>query len=257
LTGCINGSFGHGFRESVEISKPLTANGRFSLENTNGSITVATWNEPRVRVEAIKAARSEHALREIDVRVEGEGDAVDVSTRLPRGRWFGGGGKVDYTITVPGSASVSVRNVNGRIEIRGVGGAVRARDVNGSIEAEDLRGAVEAETVNGTVDVRMAHVAPHSRNRIATTNGTVRVTLPRDAGADVEASTVNGAVHCDFDLQDGHVGRKKLEGRIGEGGARFELRAVNGTAGIDRGVSSGTALAESLSAPEATPAPAR
>lgn len=254
LTGCIDGNFGNHFRESVDVTKPLAANGRLSLQNTNGTVHIATWNEARVRVEAVKAAGSESTLRQIEVIVEGEGERVDVRTRMPHGHPFGGGGKVDYTVTVPRSARVSVRNVNGRIEVSDVSGGVEAHNVNGTIEAEDVAGEVQAETVNGSVAVSIARVDPASRSRIAATNGTVRVSLPPDAGAEVEASTVNGAVHCDFDVQGGQVSRRKVVGRIGQGGARFELRTVNGTANIDRGLS---ATAEHRPAAEATPVAAR
>jgi hypothetical protein len=251
-TGCIDGNFGTSHRESVEISKPLAANGMLTLENTNGSVHVAPGSGDGVRIEAVKAAGSEHALRQIEVIVEGEGDRVDVRTRLPRGRFLGGGGRVDYTITVPRSARVSVRNVNGTIELRDVTGGIEAHNVNGTIEAAGVGGSVRAETVNGRVEVTMVSVDPASRNRIAATNGTVRLSLPADVSAEVEASTVNGAVHCDFDVQSGHVSRRKVEGRIGEGGARFELRTVNGTANIERGLS-GRAAAASHPTAEAAP----
>lgn len=257
LTGCVDGNFGYRVRESVDISKPFAANGRLTVENTNGTVHVSTWGEARVRIEAVKAAGSESALRRLEVIVEGEGERVEVRTRMPRGHWFGGGGKVDYTITLPRSARVSVRNVNGRIEVQDVSGGVEAHNVNGTIDAEDVAGEVQAETVNGSVDVTMARVDAASHNRIAATNGTVRVSLPADVAADVEASTVNGAVHCDFDVTSGQVSRRKIEGRIGQGGARFELRTVNGTANIDRGLSSGTATAERRPEAEAAPAKAR
>jgi hypothetical protein len=253
LAGCIDGNFGYGSRESIDISKPLAANGLLTLQNTNGSIHVATWSDARVRIEAVKAAGSEHALRQIEVIVEGEGERVDVRTRLPHGHWFGGGGKVDYTVTVPRSARISVRNVNGRIEVRDVSGGVEARNVNGTVDAEDVGGEVQAETVNGSVGVIMARVEQGSSSRLAATNGTVRVTLPADVAADVEASTVNGAVHCDFDLSIGQSSRRKIQGRIGDGGARVELRTVNGTANIDRGLSGRTASTERRPEAEAAP----
>jgi hypothetical protein len=256
-TGCIDGGFGHGFRESVDRSRPLAATGELSLENVNGSVRVATWSDPRVRIEAVKAAGSESALRRLEVLVEGEGDRVEVRTRMPRGHWLGSAGKVDYTITVPRGARVSLRNVNGRIEVADVAGGVRAKNVNGTIEADHVAGEVEAETVNGTVAVSMAAVAPASRNRIAATNGTVRLTLPADAAADLEASTVNGVVHCEFDLAQGTVSRRKVEGRIGPGGARFELRTVNGTANVERGLSARAASAPQRPMAEATPTPGR
>jgi hypothetical protein len=264
LTGCIDGGgFGNAVHETVDVTRSLSPTGAFQLENTNGSIHLATWDEPRVRIEAVKAAGTEEALRRIEVAVEGEGDRVEVRTRYPKGHWFGRGGKVDYTVTLPRQARVDVRTVNGRVEVQDVGGRLSAQTVNGTIDATGLGGEVEASTVNGTVEVALVRVEPSSRNRLSATNGTVRLTLPRDAAADVEATTVNGAVHCDFDVADGRVSRRRVEGRIGGGGARFELRTVNGTADIDRGLASVAAgraaspAATPKPKPEAAPTPAR
>ncbi len=258
LAGCIDGGFGYAEHERVDVSKPLSANGHFSLENVNGNVRVATWGEARVRVEAEKAAASEHALRRIEVAVEGEGDRVEVRTRMPHGHWFGGGGKVDYTVTVPRGASVALRNVNGRIQVQDVDGELRAQNVNGSLDATDIGGSVEASTVNGSVKVGVARVSPASQSRISSTNGAVRVTLPSDTAADLEASVVNGAIHCDFDLAGGHKSRRKVEGRIGAGGARFELRTVNGAVHIDRGLASSAKAASTPASPaEAPPSPGR
>jgi DUF4097 and DUF4098 domain-containing protein YvlB len=140
-----------------------------------------------------------------------------------------------------------------------VEGGVRATTVNGSVDASRIGGEVDAETVNGTVAVSMARIEPGSRNRLATTNGTVRLTLPPDASAEVEAGTVNGAAHCDFALAEGAtVGRRRVSGRIGQGGARFALRTVNGAASVDRGPSGAAAPSATHGGPaEAAPAPAR
>jgi DUF4097 and DUF4098 domain-containing protein YvlB len=268
LTSCVDGvdAFGQSHHETVDVSRALTPNGAFSIENTNGSIHVATWDEPRVRIQAVKAAASERALERIEVVVEGEGDRVSVKTRHPRGHWLGARGKVDYTVTLPRQAQVSLHDVNGRVEVEDVGGRLRVDTVNGTIDATGIGGEVEASTVNGTVKVSLARVEPGSRNRLRATNGTVRVTLPRDASAEVEASTVNGAVGCDFELEGGSRSRRHLEGRLGGGGARFELQTVNGTAHIDRGLASVAATPRAPAAPssgarppkaEEEPAPSR
>jgi hypothetical protein len=245
LTGCVGfGGFpgGNAYRESVDLSRPLSANGEVILENTNGSVRIATWDEPRVRIEATKGAPTETALHNIEVVVEGEGDRVSVRTRLPRHHLFGPSGQVEYRLTVPHGARVSVKNVNGAVEVDGVQGDLRATTVNGSVEAARLAGSVTASTVNGSVRVSMASVDATSRSELGSTNGTVRLTLPRDVSAEVMASTVNGSARCDFDLAEGaRTSRRKLEGRIGQGGARFELRTVNGSAEIDRGLSAAEA----------------
>jgi hypothetical protein len=264
LAGCIGpGGFpgGNAYRENVDLARPLAPNGEVTLDNTNGRVRVATWDEARVRIEATKGAPTQEMLRDIEVVVEGEGARVAIRTRQPRRHLFGPSGQVEYRLTVPRGARVSVKNVNGGVELDGVEGDVRASTVNGSVEAARLAGRVDASTVNGSVQVSMARVAEDSRNQLGSTNGTVRLTLPRDASADVEAGTVNGSAHCDFDLDEGaRVSRRKLQGRIGQGGARFELRTVNGSASIDRGLATTEAreTAPPPSAPaEAAPARAR
>jgi len=257
LSGCVAGGFGAGARESIDESRPLSANGELSLQNTNGSVRVATWDEPRVRIEATKTAATRHILERIEVEIEGEGDRVAVRTRQPRGGFFlGQMGGVEYRVTVPRGARVSLRNVNGRVEVDGVAGRVEAQTVNGSVEARHLGGEVTASTTNGSVEVGLDGVDPGGRNRLSTTNGAVRLTLPRDVSAEIAAHTVNGSVHCDFDLSaDAHVSRRKIEGRIGSGGARFDIGTVNGSARIDRGLS--PAAASAVRPAEAGPAAAR
>ena len=242
LSGCVAGEFGYSYRESVEETRPLASNGTFRLDNTNGRVTVATWDEPRVRIEAEKAAGSRHALRDLEVVVTGEGDRVTVETRYPRRHWLGGSGKVDYHVSLPREARISVRSVNGRVEIDGVLGSVKASTVNGSVELTHVGGEVAASTVNGSVTASLTRLDPSARSEIETTNGAVRLTLPRDAGAEIEARTVNGRIHCDFELAEGgRSSRHRLEGRIGSGGARIELRTVNGSVRVDRGLATADA----------------
>jgi hypothetical protein len=253
LTGCIGGDFGMPFQKTVDESRPLAANGEFELENTNGSVRLTTWDEPRVRIEAVKHAGSERALEELKVEIVGEGDRLSVRTRYPRPHWMGRAGRVDYRVSVPRGARVRLGNVNGRVEVKGVAGALKAETINGSVDVTDAGGAVEASAVNGSVEVEMARVDPAGRSHLGTTNGWVRLSLPRDASADVEAHTVNGSVSCDFDLADSRKSRRKIEGRIGAGGARFELGTVNGSARIDRGLSA-RAAAPPAEAPAEQPA---
>jgi hypothetical protein len=255
LTGCVGGDFGMmPFEKTVDETRPLAANGEFSLENTNGTVKLVAWDEARVRIEAVKHAASERALEELQVEITGEGDRLSVRTRYPRPRWMGGAGKVDYRLSVPRGARVRVSTVNGRVEVDGVAAALKASTVNGSVDVTGAGGEVEASAVNGSVDVAVARVDPAGRSEIRTTNGSVRLTLPRDASADVQAHTVNGSVGCDFDLADASKGRRKIEGRIGSGGARFEVGTVNGSAHIDRGLSTTASRPQAEATPQATAA---
>jgi len=259
LSGCVVGDMGARFQKTVEESRPLAANGELRLENTNGSVRLAAWDEPRVKIEAVKHAGTERALEELQVEIVGEGDRLTVRTRHPHPRWLGGSQRVDYRVSLPRGARVEVKNVNGRVEVDGVAGPVKAETVNGSVDVTGAASAVDASAVNGSVEVQLARVDPAGRSELSTTNGSVRLTLPRDASAEVEAHTVNGSVGCDFDLSDSRKSRRKIAGRIGTGGARFELGTVNGSAHIDRGLTSTAARppAEASAPAEAVERPSR
>jgi hypothetical protein len=253
LGGCVGGIGPLTERESVVETRSFNPGGRFSIEDTNGRVEVAVWGEPRVRIEADKAASSEMALKALRIEISGKGDRVEVRTRMPRGPFLGGRGRVNYRITLPASANVEARTVNGTVEVRGVAGAIKASTVNGSVEIKDAAGDVDASTVNGGVeaDYRTAPAAGH--HRFSTTNGGIDVTLPADAGGRVAAHVVNGGIDTDFDVIDGQRSRRRLEGRLGPGEASFELNTVNGGIHLSRGLSSPAAKAE---APARAPAEA-
>jgi hypothetical protein len=252
-SGCIAGAGGFGtpFHATVDETRPLAADGELELENVNGSVRLVAWDEAKVRIEATKRAATERALEELKVEIDGEGERVTVRTRHPRPRWLGNSGSVEYRVSVPRGARVRIGTVNGRVDVDGVGGAVRASTVNGSVNLESVGGPIEASAVNGAVEVEVARLGPSAGGEISSTNGSVRLTLPRDASADIEAHTVNGSVSCDFDLSGEHKSRRKIEGRIGAGGARFEIGTVNGSARVERGLSSTASRAPAEAEPEA------
>ncbi|GAA5700895.1 hypothetical protein SM007_36695 [Streptomyces avermitilis] len=93
------------------------------------------------------------------------------------------------------SATLDLATVNGDVTVTRSGerdGTVRLASRNGSVRAQALRAArLHAETVNGDVVLGCAGSPQHVS--AATTNGSVRVTVPQDAPAyRVSARTDNG-----------------------------------------------------------------
>ena len=218
-------------------TRPFEPTGEFTLENVNGRVTVETWSEPQVRIEAEKGATNEARLRQLQVEIDGEGSRVAVRTRMPGGRFFGGGGaKVDYRITLPAGARIRVSTVNGTVTVGGMTGSISASTTNGAIEISDAAGAVEASTVNGGIAARFRALDPDSANRLSTTNGSITVSVPEGSGGRLEARTVNGGVHNDLPMEStGRTGRNRLEGRLGKGRGSLELSTVNGAIRLRRG----------------------
>jgi hypothetical protein len=57
----------------------------------------------------------------------------------------------------------------------------------------------------------------------------MRLTIPSDSKAEIEASTVSGGISNDFGLRvSGHFVGQNLRGELGDGGPRIKLSNVNG-----------------------------
>jgi hypothetical protein len=231
LTACDWDAVAFTARARFERTAPLDPTGVLHLENVNGKVRVEPWDRAEVRIEAEKSASNETYLEDMKIEIQGEGDRVDVKTRLPRGGLFwGGAGQVEYLIHVPSRARVEVRTVNGAVETDGLSGVLEASTVNGSVRITESAGPVKASTVNGSIRAEYRRSPEDGEHRFSTTNGSVTVYLPEDATGEVDANTVNGGVNTDFPLRtSGRIGNKRLEGRLGAGRASFRIRTVNGS----------------------------
>jgi DUF4097 and DUF4098 domain-containing protein YvlB len=90
-------------------------------------------------------------------------------------------------------------------------------------------------TTNGSLAVDLTGNAWNGRGlRAETTNGSVRLSVPENYSAQIEASTVNGGLHVDFPINvSGEVG-KTLSFQLGTGGPTIETKTVNGGVHISR-----------------------
>ena len=223
-------------------SYPLAADGRVSLENINGDVTIEGWDGDTVLVEAVIRG-SEEAIDRVEIQVDADTDRIAVETDYKnedRGWSFKGrqNATVDYTVSVPRGARLDgIELVNGDLDIVGVAGNVRAELVNGDLDAHGLSGDVWLETVNGDVEVLLDALGASAKVQVESVNGEVIVALPPGAGAEIRAETIHGDIDNDFGLEvkkDRYVGRS-LEASLGGGGARVELETVNGSIRIRSG----------------------
>jgi DUF4097 and DUF4098 domain-containing protein YvlB len=212
-------------REDFERTIPFNRGGSFRIENRNGDIEVATWNESSVKIQAEKTAKSEEGLKSLEIRVEGSGDNVSVETVY---RGWRNHGEVSYRILLPEEARVSVATANGEVTVRGIHGRVEAHSVNGAVTVEEVEGAIDAETTNGSIRAGYRKAADGT-HRFSTTNGSVRIYLPADAGGEIDAETVNGSIDVDFPITLTRTSRRHVKGSFGAGASAFEVSTVNGS----------------------------
>lgn len=235
-------------KEEFHQTYPLNANGRIELENINGAVHISVWDQNQVKVDAVKRARDDRRLKNEEIRVAARPDSISIETHY-RDSDDGWGthvnpGSVEYTLTVPRNARLDeIKLINGGLDVAGVNGEVRASCINGKLLARDLGGRAELSTVNGRLSAEFRRLA--SSIELSSVNGSVHLTLPSDAKADIEASTVHGEIENDFGLHTSnqHFVGHNMQGQLGGGGADIHLSNVNGTIEI-RHAGDGRALSK-------------
>jgi hypothetical protein len=225
--------------ETFHQTCPLTETGRVSLDNVNGTVHITAWDRPEVQVDAVKRAKTADYLAQISIDIQTEPDSVRIRTRLPESRRGNNeSGQVEYRVMVPRQARLDkINSVNGAVKLEGIGGATKASTVNGSLSAQQVSGVGSFSSVNGSVDVVCSALDAEKGLSLETVNGSVALTLPEDAQADIRADTLNGSIHNDFDLaakKHFPVG-SSLEGQLGKGGPTVKLHSVNGALRIKKG----------------------
>lgn len=246
-------------REEFHQSYPLSATGRINVENLNGGVRIAVWDQETVKVDAVKRAYRKDRLDEAKIDVSASPDIIRIKTEYPdrdqnftsdEGRRYNNPATVDYSITIPRKAKIeSVEVINGSLDIVGAEGDVKASSINGHLKASALMGEVRLSTVNGPLEAtfsRLDEAKPISLNSV---NGSVSIIIPSDANAQLRAGTVHGGITNDFGLPviDGEYVGHELSGQLGAGGTRIKLSNVNGRIRIThaddgRTISSATSL---------------
>jgi DUF4097 and DUF4098 domain-containing protein YvlB len=231
--------------ETIERTLNVRPGTALEVDNVNGSLTITAWDQPRVRIHAVKkvSARNEEAAREalaaLRVEIEQTDRVIRVDTHYPKrgdssvlDMLFGGGENVNssvkYEINVPRSMNVEADTVNGSIRVEGISGEIDLDTTNGKIAVANCSGSVDASTTNGGIDVELTAVTAGKEMSFETTNGRISLAVPSNLGAEINAATTNGSVRSDLPLVTHRFSRTSLKGTLNGGGPEIKLRTTNG-----------------------------
>lgn len=159
-----------------------------------------------------------------------------------------------------GDGSIRIEHVHGRLELKTGDGSIRATDIggqitlatgDGSVTLEDVAGDLDVDTGDGSVSVagKLGAVKLHTGDgsitfraapgtamkddwSMTTGDGGVALYLPADFGAELDATTGDGAIRNELDLTtdgDGEKGRRSLKGKLGAGGKQLKIRTGDGS----------------------------
>ncbi|HEX8353840.1 MAG TPA: hypothetical protein VF611_13120, partial [Pyrinomonadaceae bacterium] len=181
------------------------------IDNFEGSVTVKSWDRAEVGFTAVKRGVDKAALDGIQLQASQRGDEVVLGARFTKGdrrMRLGGsdvrakGAYVEWEVSVPRAANVSLATGDGPLSVTGVDGLVELRTGDGKIEVFDGRGRVNARTNDGLIriarfdgEVEAREMGDHGINlegrfaRVTAETGGSAIWLALPAGADATLET--------------------------------------------------------------------
>jgi DUF4097 and DUF4098 domain-containing protein YvlB len=204
----------------------LAADGRVTIQNPYGNVTITAWDRDAVLVEAIKHTSDPRHTDDARIVVDPGPDSLSIRTQYT-GADAEHPTSVEYRLTVPRHARLEgVLLTNGQLSLAGLAGPVQAQAINGDIHALKMGGATQLSTVNGRVEANFDSTAPGHSISLSSVNGGIALTLPGGSDANLEAENRSGGIASNL----GHVMRTGAGDRLVTrgGGPRIRLHNING-----------------------------
>ena len=179
---------------------------------------------------------------------------------------------IDVNLTVPQKSNLDLDTEDGRLEVRGVAGNLRGHSGDGSILVSDAQGQMDFLSGDGRVEVMSsqgrlrghtgdgsiqvegvfsdlqldtgdgsieATVREGSKMEgswyLRTGDGRIRLVLPGDFAANLEAHTGDGRINLDIPVTvSGALSRTEVRGKLNGGGPTLTLRSGDGSISIEK-----------------------
>ena len=227
----------NGVCEVRQFTVAATA-GALSISGTNGGISVTGESRGDVHILAkvVATAESEARAREIASAVRLAPTLDRVEAEGPRGLQNREGWSVSYRVTAPRVLNLSLRTSNGGISIEDMDSKIEFTTTNGGVKLIGLAGDVRGRTTNGGVDIDLDGQSWNGEGLdVETTNGGIRLAVPDNYSARLEAHTDNGGMRVDVPgaVQSSRRDRD-ISVQLGGGGAPLKVRTSNGGVNVRR-----------------------
>jgi hypothetical protein len=190
--------------ETVEQVYPVEPDVKITIQNRDGAVMVYGSDANELRVRAVKEAFSRDRLSQITVEVSRTPGSVSITTKFPpQPNWAlsDRSGTVDYTITVPATASISTLDLHaGEVLLDAMRGReVRARLDDGRIFARNCFTNLDLTMKRGTLMLSYDWWVEEKLSVRATVDqGNTWAFLPGDAAFRILAKVAHGKIGNDF-----------------------------------------------------------
>ena len=208
-----------------------------AVRGTNGGIAVegAARNDVHILARVIATADSDARAREIANSIRINPNLELVEAQGPGRLQSREGWSVSYRLAVPRALNLSLQTSNGGISIRDVESKVEFRTTNGGVKLRSVGGDVRGSTTNGGVDVDLDGPSWSGEGLdVETSNGGVKIAIPEQYSAKLEASTNNGGLSIDYPGAVHDRRDREVSLQLGSGGAPIRVRTTNGGLRVTR-----------------------
>jgi DUF4097 and DUF4098 domain-containing protein YvlB len=174
-----------------------------SITNQYGPISVKAGGSSQVIVVAVLHSE------QVEIDHTQSGSRVDILTHLLSDA-NADAGRVDYEVSVPADASVTLRSSTGVLHAEGLHGDVTLEGSQANVEVRDISDAhVHVRTLNGSVMLNNIH-----NGHVEVTSVTGDVTLNGVNGPLVQVNSTSGKIHYEGDF--GNSGEYMLTSHSGD-----------------------------------------
>jgi DUF4097 and DUF4098 domain-containing protein YvlB len=196
-------------------------------EKQHLSIHIGNWRGPEVTVETPASLDLEARTADGSLKVSGVQGTIALETS-------------DGSVAVDDvGGSVRLKASDGSIHMHNVTGTLESRSSDGSVSIDGQFTALEVHTSDGSLELTLANGTQlTSPSRIESSDGTVKLHVPRTLSADLDVHTSDGSVRCDLPLKmDGydssHTSGHNLRGHLNSGGTPLEIHTSDGNVSIE------------------------
>ncbi len=210
--------------QDLHKSYTVGAGGYVRINNISGDIRITGYNGSAITVDATVEGPDRQLVTIEDLSTAG---GVELGVKYPeRGNT---NARVEFQVLVPALVEYDfdrINSVSGNIDVTGVRGKLRLNSVSGRITAKDLTGIVSANAVSGNVDVEITRLEGRGDMKFAAVSGNVNVVAPNTLAANIEMSTLSGALETTFPIpveEKTYGPGRSARGVVG-GRADFSLR---------------------------------
>lgn len=227
------------------------------LKTGDGNIQVTTTDSPEVTVH-VSTDGYRIAADDITIQESQSGQNVSVELRMPHSGRFCIGfcyRRIDVEVRVPRHSNLDLNTTDGNIEASGVTGDFHLHTGDGHMELSGLDGSLIASSGDGHInaDGRFDRLELHTGDgrieaevrrgsrvsspwRLRSGDGAIRLRLPDEFGAELEATTGDGSIDIDFPITtEGSRHREsRVAGKMNGGGGLLELHTGDGSIRVSR-----------------------